>query len=620
MYPRFTSSLNPKSFNYDKIKVDTNLSALDKKKEELEIINNVDAYLDKNSVSLMRLYKNIKKLNLESEDLGFIQLSLKHHSIKANKVVQGIFDRAELSSTYSIYEKNSLGPKETKIISRIMKWVLYFEHIEEFDKLMKTYQISPFCTEHLGFNTIHHLCKYNLYRQLRSVLSKRFTYKKTCFSKSIVVALESVLSKKSEDTLDTPLHLCCIYNSYECFNELLSKQVSIHESNARGWLYSQLLPINNSKFWRRQQLQDMINYFKEKKSSIHDYVNHSDIDYDYCLICLRDCDPEEKSIIHLQLENIRSYVNNQYGKCRLKSNSQLFRFRRIVGKDKIVKLKGLKRFSPWKLIWPDEKSKFNYEIFLIQISEQLIWSIATEEGWKCFDLKRSFFSDFTFDKVLDGDVFYERFKDFQKHDIILDLLNHEFNVEKLNEIGIIIEHFPCHKFRERLKITQYLSEYWGNSISIAFLSFFKFEKKAFIPIIQIGYYYGFQSGYLFAFLIIYIGWTILFGIAELALQIAGYIFFDDLNNPLIFWNWFLISVWTIILIISWRRTENILAFLYGTEDANFDKIKRRRPMFTGGFKVSTITQKVDLKDSSVSWIKRFFVATLPNQRHIYLYQ
>jgi hypothetical protein len=38
-----------------------------------------------------------------------------------------------------------------------------------------------------------------------------------------------------EDGLNTPAHMCLVYNSHECFDILMKVGVDLTISNARGW-------------------------------------------------------------------------------------------------------------------------------------------------------------------------------------------------------------------------------------------------------------------------------------------------------------------------------------------------------------------------------------------------
>ena len=100
---------------------------------------------------------------------------------------------------------------------------------------------------------------------------------------------------------------------------------------------------------------------------------------------------------------------------------------------------------------------------------------------------------------------FEQVRDWVKIEIILHLLEDQFDIDDFVLSGIIKDHFTLHNFHDRFLMLKYFKMYWKNLILIA--SPFK-DQNSYAPLNLVALYYGVQPAYYLAFTIVVATWLV----------------------------------------------------------------------------------------------------------------
>lgn len=96
-----------------------------------------------------------------------------------------------------------------------------------------------------------------------------------------------------------------------------------------------------------------------------------------------------------------------------------------------------------------KKVKDNQYIFLMKLDEVAMGFVAAKLGMKSYDTKKKYF------RMVDPDNNRDRepFRDVHIQQMIIYLLEKEFDLQNYVEIGLVKEHFPVHHFQNRQNIS-----------------------------------------------------------------------------------------------------------------------------------------------------------------------
>ena len=236
----------------------------------------------------------------------------------------------------------------------------------------------------------------------------------------------------------------------------------------------------------------------------------------------------------------------------------------------IVRVKGSifrKTFCFWKHFFPEKKDLEDYEIFVLHIGRTVLKKYAKENQMKMYDSINNYFEPYNEEKSYK----YEEIRDTTKQYILIDILQKEFDMEKFSKAGILLDHFPMHNYQQRANIMKYWKLWFSKSL-LSPLNPFGTDPRAYVPVIQIGYYHGVQNGFFFQFLINYTSWTFLLAIFGIVTYFVSMLFFGSANNILILVSWFIVSMWSSNFLHNWRRTEKSLSMLLDTSSV-YNKFK-----------------------------------------------
>lgn len=689
------------------------------------------------SIRMIRVDKLNINVDKDRECLENKEFRIRHHNLEAHK-----------SDTIPYY------------VGKIVHWLVFLGYETTITFLMEEYHISPFSCCEVGYNGIHMLCQYQLPKSsrlrqfqslqpveyLKRLLNLNLKYQlpanKFCRNRmdnsSTSIDMKEVLSIRTEDSLNTAIHLACISRSYQCFEAIMDYcdqyQIDIEEVNIRGWRYDYKIPREDQDFIKRinkskvnRLLRKQENYGGQKNdlklqlnrltspqqregdsriaSSIDSLIKRSDetpskpqtssrggflqhklfvgkrltesekaalkvkelkdswlekkimttdSNMLYCLIASRDnfTDPniEEKRKVQFsfinalknsnQLESEVSTVESQlirikkhfdrymskYLKEELFSKDgnlqdrQLvldhlgFNFKKLSTsqykelKRDVVTVKGnmfTKVFCFWRKFFPKQCDLEEYDIFVIQIGRAILKKHAIENKLVMYDTVGDYLEQFDPERSYR----YEKFRDITKQGILFNILQNEFDVKKFEKVGILFDHFPMHNYKQRENILKY----WRRWFKISLLNPinpFKTDQKAYIPVIQIGFYHGLQNGFFFQFMINYTSWTILlagFGALD---YIISMIVWRSLGNQLIIISWIVISLWSNSFLVNWKRTESTLAYLFDTKDMDYQS--KVLMDYKGWYTIAENSiHMVEVKPKISSFYKRiFFTDTL----------
>ena len=155
---------------------------------------------------------------------------------------------------------------------------------------------------------------------------------------------------------------------------------------------------------------------------------------------------------------------------------------------------------------------------------------------------------------------FERFRDFHVHQIILHILNSEFNLDLYKKKGIIEDHFPVHK----VPVLKNIHEKWkGSTIWTYFQSFrINTKPKDLRQVHCIAFYYGCPYGFYMGFNAVYISWLIIVALLGLAFTLKLLLINEPFDNYLTPVYAIVITVWLTIVHEKWKQRESELTFMW----------------------------------------------------------
>ena len=128
--------------------------------------------------------------------------------------------------------------------------------------------------------------------------------------------------------------------------------------------------------------------------------------------------------------------------------------------------------------------KNNQYIYLVKIDQVTMNHVAKILGFKVFDVKKKYYKEIDLEDTSDN----EPFRDIQIQQMIIYLLEQEFDLQQYTEIGLVKEHFPCHHFEDRKNISDLWKKYFTKTL---FEPLSPVEvQDALVPLKQIAFYHG----------------------------------------------------------------------------------------------------------------------------------
>lgn len=233
-----------------------------------------------------------------------------------------------LSSMSSIETKKKLFEEKYKWkLDNMITWFALINGSIVFHKSIFTqFGLNPFKISIAGRNLIHTLCSTNSHIALKNIV------------KSLENIPKRLINKGTLEELNTPAHICLIYDSYECFKLLLNiDETDLNIPNARGWTAWDLLvrkfPYKFDKilvYSKKDIIKNLFNYFKSnilfayKTQSLVSKYMKSDVRWDIMTladILVNNPLEDESSVDFEDLESIRSNFRRMHKKTLEQSSS-----------------------------------------------------------------------------------------------------------------------------------------------------------------------------------------------------------------------------------------------------------------------------------------------------------
>lgn len=190
-------------------------------------------------------------------------------------------------------------------------------------------------------------------------------------------------------------------------------------------------------------------------------------------------------------------------------------------------------------------------------------------------------------------------------------MTNEFNFERFQKSGLVIDSFPVHHFKSRKLISLFWRKHFVSTILYPITPFWNYA-PALRPFTQIAFYHGIQNGFMFGFLVTYTSWTLPLMVICLVVFLVDKIYLKSINNDLMFFLWISVSIWSSAFIRGWERTEKELAYNFDT--FGFENLEPELYDHQGEYVVDEITREVTKYCRfNTFWKRRMVIPTfLPN--------
>lgn len=225
--------------------------------------------------------------------------------------------------------------------------------------------------------------------------------------------------------------------------------------------------------------------------------------------------------------------------------------------------------------------KENQYIYLVRIDQVTMNFVAKRLGFKVFDARRKYYKEIDLSDTSDN----EPFRDIQVQQMIVYLLEQEFDLQQYTEIGLVKQHFPCHHFEARQNISDLWKRYFTKTL-LEPLSPVAVE-DALLPLKQIAFYHGVQNGFYFAYLVTFTSFMLPLSLAGIAAFIYNLLDQERrLNVTLLPFTCIFTSLWMSVFFETWRRRQRILAHAFESETTKEVPVASRT--YSGRYEVDSI--------------------------------
>lgn len=484
-------------------------------------------------------------------------------------------DEKELDITIMIYDekqKSFLENKHLEYLHKILMVSIYVKDLEIIKLLMDNFMVSPFVRSINKYTGLHFAAKKGRYKITQFFTEIKYVY----YNSKRVFNLTKVINKKGGPEYNTPLHLAVLNGNPKVFDLLIKKQADINVFNYRDF---RPLDMSRDPKFREKEIE-LFNELENKEliafNDIMNLDNHVPKkitlireDYTY-LIIARDLQPDySKSLIHQQLEMIKNAWNDKMD---------------------------IKMMRPME----DEVNGIYRFYFLINFHQEVIDTMADYLNLEILNLKRGYNSQFYTEKKAE----FTKFRDYHIHQIILSILNREFDIDHYLKAGIIEQIFPIHEFRTRNN----LYRNWKKERKTVFFDVWKITStpKDLRPFSSLAFYYGCDLSLYISFTILYTSFLSIISIIGLCLYLWIVIKGQKLDNYFTPIFSFLISLWVTFTIEKWKRRENEHAFIWNTLNYRSNELVRKE--YEGNYVIDMISKKISISNSMSTETRRWIVS------------
>ncbi|CAD8159360.1 unnamed protein product [Paramecium octaurelia] len=486
------------------------------------------------------------------------------------------------NETYTIYHYANSQTKKQLFECRLQFWSARIESTEFFSYFLKQ-KCNPFLIQYQGFNCLHIAANKGKYEILKQILESEYEYQelkdlltlhrsitvgqfsKTYIKKDIFNKVEA-FNMMTEQNPSNALHLAIEINNFKCMKILVEHGVSMDVLNHRC-----LMPIELT-FDEKMVKYYENHYLKGKEQSFnlmgYMYVIQTSGNQDIC-----------QDIVLLQLQNIR----------------QSFQQRNMEFEFLIINTPNYKYMQNGK----EHCVKHHY--YVVKLSADTIYKLADIYQIECYHFTKKHLTKFKY-----GDYGHFEFpKPLQIQQLIINVLNEEFDLDKFVLEGLVISHFPLEDSSKSLKVNEMWKDLQYNCIRDTIR--IKTHQIALRPLNSIASYYGPVIAWYIAFNVQIVGWLIIPALVGSAIQLYQLIA-DKMHAAILPSYALFMSLWATLFMEKWKNRESELKYIWDMH--KFRQQEPQRVMYTGLYTVEPCTSKIEVYDSFTTF-KRRMIAEFP---------
>ena len=441
----------------------------------------------------------------------------------------------------SVYSSKSL-----RFLHKLLTISAQLDNIQIVKILILAFNLSPFVYTINDHSTIFACATRNNHRMLKYLLGLNYTF----INSRRLFSIEEQINRPETAMKNTPLHAAFKANRKNAVLALMEKGADISYPNASNWmpfeltrkaaLYSSALQILNDL--SRESLKSY-ELTSPKYMPDTSKLYHFKSSYQY-LIIARDSESHySDNLIYKQLMQIQKrYTPEDFAvTCVMPMGSDDAELKETV--------------------------KYYRFYFAINVGDEIIDSIGDLLNLQLLNQTKEYVEPFIKGNARE----FERFRDFHIHQIIIHLLNTEFNLDLFKNKGIIEDHFPIHDFTALKNLSRRLR---FEKIKNTLINIQSSKQEDLRPFHSIAFYYGCDYGFYMAFNSRYILNIFMIAILGLALMIAIIVKWETFDYFLTPIYSLLVTIWVTVVYEQWRRREKELAFSWNSTKFRQNEVPR----------------------------------------------
>ncbi|CAK71370.1 unnamed protein product (macronuclear) [Paramecium tetraurelia] len=491
---------------------------------------------------------------------------------------QRLFKRKSttFNETYTIFHYAKSQTKKQLFECRLQFWSARIESAEFFVYFLKQ-KCNPFLIQYQGFNCLHIAANKGKYQILKHILESDYEYQelkdllklhrsitqgqftKTYVKKDIFNKVEA-FNIMTDQNPSNALHLAIEINNFECMKILVEHGVSMDVLNHRC-----LMPIELT--FDEKMVRYYENHYRKGKEQSFNLMG-----YMYVIQTSGSHDLYQ-DIVLLQLQNIRQSFQQR---------NMEFEFL-IINTPNYAYLKNGKEHC------------VRHHYYVIKLSADTIYKLADIYQIECYHFTKKHLTKF---KYRDYGHF-EFPKPLQIQQLIINVLNEEFDLDKFVLEGLVISHFPLEDSSKSQKVSVLWKELQYNCIRDTIR--IQTHQIALRPLNSIASYYGPVIAWYIAFNVQIVGWLILPALVGSAIQLYQLIA-DKMHASILPSFALFMSLWATLFMEKWKNRESELKYIWDMH--KFKQQEPQRVMYTGLYTVEPCKNKVEVYDSFTTFKRR----------------
>ena len=503
--------------------------------------------------------------------------------ISGNIMYSNINESSENEEDYIKYEKlcilskkdDSNNNKSIIFLHKLLMISVLIKSINIIKILIDCFMISPFIVSINEINALNFACYKGYIKIVNFFINSKFYY----FKNNEKFCIKKEINKKRGIGLNSCLHFACLQGRSEIFNILIEKGGDINSFNYQDY---RPLDLNKKNFFVEREIflmnekenESLVKYNKNLTkcdSFSEETIKLINEDYIYIIVTKDNESNPEKTLVYLQLKQIKESWNNQLE---------------------------IKHMVPYK---KKNKNLFRH-YYLLKLEDKLIEILADYLDFQIYNLKSGYVTTF----IKENSEDYAKFRDYHIHQIIDYLLNTEFNLNHYIKTGIIEEAFPLHEFRTRRNI----KDNWDKEKFEVFFDPWKLtpERKDLRPFNSMAFYYGCEEAFYLSFNVLLTSYLLILCFIGVCIFLISFFHWNSNDNQLVPIYAFLICIWVTFVFKKWEQRENEHVKIWNTE--NFKENELPRLDYNGNYVIDPISKKI-IKKNKFSTLKRRLITEIP---------